>query len=133
MCVIVINDKPSENKLTRSDIEDMWACNNDGFGITYLDDFETIKSMQIENAIAYMLGSRPYVAHFRQATTGAVNLNNCHPKQINNRYEFFFNGVCSKFAGHKDGDTAGLAEMLKNVKPAYWRTVLDMVPGTLRS
>lgn len=90
MCIIV--HKPANVELSRETFAECFRCNKDGAGIAYVDDaanslvvkkgffkFEDLEPLLDEHK------SKELLVHFRIATAGGVNEDNCHP--------FFFQSV----------------------------------------
>ena len=75
MCIIIIKQKgkkvPQEVAKTSAKI------NPHGLGIIWLDTFEVSYHKSAEFKV--LESQRPYIAHFRYATVGAINKENTHP------------------------------------------------------
>jgi len=118
MCVIVYNLGYSE--VSYEFAESMFNHNSDGFGITYLDEFKTLKTFDKNLATSLVTAKRPFVAHYRAATSGGISKETTHPVSIGGNNKLFFNGVCHKYANHPKGDTTGIAEHLKKTLRKSW-------------
>lgn len=90
MCLIIAN--PKCNTIPDDHIERAFRTNHDGFGVMYADENQTLKTIRgmftLDNVKTIFRGLEkaniPYVAHFRFATHGTKNRDNCHPFHINN-------------------------------------------------
>lgn len=100
MCLIVASvkgDIPTANEIMNAQ-----ANNKDGFGAAYVEDGQ-IKRVYclIEKAnllpLFDQLQGKPYIAHFRYATHGVVNLENAHPfKVVTDRLYVVHNGIINR-------------------------------------
>ena len=77
MCVIIIKQK--EQMMSREVAKTSARINPHGLGIVWLDTFEVTYHKSKDYNV--LLTERPFIAHFRYATIGAVNLENTHPFQ----------------------------------------------------
>ena len=75
MCIIIVKQKG--NKVPMQTLKNSARINQHGLGIIWLDTY----SVEYHKSNDYKLldTSRPYIAHFRYATKGAINLENTHP------------------------------------------------------
>jgi len=111
MCVIIA--KPKGASIPDYEIESCWKLNDDGAGIAWaeggkvhikkgfmqLKDFKTFWSSKDWTNI-------PAILHFRIATHGAVNKENCHPFWVHEKsLAFAHNGVFHQFGSAKKSDT----------------------------
>lgn len=89
MCVIIIKDN---NKIiNEATLLASATINEDGLGILWLDTYEVEKVPSLE--YNKLITKRPFIAHFRYATVGKINLSNCHPFNINEDNLLFQNGT----------------------------------------
>jgi hypothetical protein len=106
-----------------------WENNTDGAGILYVEDgrLEVYKELhsfkkfiKTYNEIR-MVNKDNMVLHFRIATHGGVDHDNCHPFLVNNNLGFVHNGIIRDLVGHsKDkSDTNLFCEMLRTL-PKGW-------------
>jgi len=75
---------------------DAHFANPDGIGIMWIDrgNVQTLRTFDIEQAIDTMEYLHcDYVAHFRWATHGVVDLENCHPFEIGGGAHLAHNGI----------------------------------------
>jgi len=123
MCVIII--KQSGQKLPAEVAKTSGKINPHGLGIIWLDTFEVTYHKSTEHKI--LLTERPYIAHFRYATIGAVNRDNCHPFMCGkNRNEWLMmNGTIHGLGNPKKSDSKVLAEMLGNMPRNTWKKELE--------
>ena len=122
MCVIII--KENKNIINHATLVASALKNPDGLGIIWLDTFELekIPSDKYEK----LLTTRPFIAHFRYATVGKINLNNCHPFSIDKDNLLFQNGTVPGLGNLLTTDTQELAELLADLPETRWRQVLEM-------
>lgn len=125
MCLIIAN--PQCAPVPKDHIVNAFATNHDGFGIMWADPksghLKVIRGMfgveLIESLFARMTkNSTPYVAHFRFATHGTKNSDNCHPFAVSGQalggIGMVHNGTLSggEWRAPKKSDTALLADMI---------------------
>ena len=75
MCVIIIKQKGKQ--VSREVLKNSSRINPHGLGIVWLDTFEVTYHNSKEYGV--LDNDRPYIAHFRYATVGAINKANTHP------------------------------------------------------
>lgn len=125
MCVIIIKQKGK--KVDEDVLKLSSTLNPHGLGIVWLD---TYKIEKVESTQWMRLKTnRPYIAHFRFATQGAVNQENIHPFLIpnNNGTEWLMqNGTIYDYKGQTECDTLCMANDLGIVKRDFWKEVLEM-------
>lgn len=100
MCIAILNTKGIINKDT---LLTCWNNNNDGAGMIYttknnelkvfkeLTNFE--KFYKEYNKQRKANKESNFVLHFRIATSGKIDLNNCHPFKVNKNLAFVHNGM----------------------------------------
>lgn len=121
MCVIIVkdNDKMIDNKtLIAASI-----INPDGLGVLWLDTYKVDKIPSAEYKV--LRTKRPFIAHFRYATVGKINLGNCHPFSIDNDSLLFQNGTIKNLGNKKQTDTQHMAEILGRCDRRDWRDILE--------
>lgn len=123
MCIIII--KQLGLTVTDATLKKASIVNPDGLGIVWLDTFETTYHKSKE----YMVLSteRPYIAHFRYATVGAIGLSNTHPfvcGRNTNEY-LMMNGTIRGLGNHTDCDSKVLAGSLGEVSRNKWKKMLE--------
>jgi gamma-glutamylcyclotransferase (GGCT)/AIG2-like uncharacterized protein YtfP len=123
MCVIIIKQKgkhvPQEVAKTSARI------NPHGLGVIWLDTFEVTYHKSAEYKV--LDTKRPFIAHFRYATIGAINKENTHPFRCgSNKQEWLMmNGTISKLGDHKKSDSRVLAENLGDIPRHTWKKELE--------
>ncbi len=110
MCLIAY--VPKRVKYPIEDLERQWDHNPHGLGIAVLrgankkpiiiKGIDSIESARIELA---KYNKRERVVHFRYATQGVIDADNCHPHQINSESWLFHNGHIHGFGNNKESDT----------------------------
>lgn len=128
MCVIIHRPKPDVSVPERI-LDAAEILNPDGFGVTFLDTGETVRTMDYNEA-RFLIGKhRPMVAHYRYATVGAVGAANCHPFPFRRRgkgYVLYSNGTVKSLGGGKRTDTEDVAGLLAATPRKYWPHLLAM-------
>jgi len=122
MCVIIIKDNKkviSTNTLVASA-----SINPHGLGVLWLDKWNI--TYHDSNDFMILKTDRPFIAHFRYATVGAVNKANCHPFNINKNEVLFQNGTVWNLGSKKKTDTQHMAEILSDIPKRRWAEVLEM-------
>lgn len=123
MCVIIIKQKgkhvPQEVAKTSARI------NPHGLGIIWLDTFEVTYHKSSEYNV--LDTKRPFIAHFRYATVGAVNRDNTHPFRCgSNKHEWLMmNGTIRSLGNFKKSDSKVLAENLGEIPRHKWKKELE--------
>lgn len=123
MCVIIIKQKgkqvPQEVAKTSARI------NRDGLGIIWLDTFEVTYHKSSEYKL--LNTERPFIAHFRYATIGAINKENTHPFRCgNNKQEWLMmNGTIRGLGNFHKSDSRILAENLGRIPRHKWKKELE--------
>ena len=127
MCLIIHNPK---GKLVPLDYIDSAMClNPDGFGIFYHDTGEIAFSMRDSEIELLLDTGRPYTAHFRYATSGPVNKDNCHPFDIDDTYALMMNGTIERLVSRKSVDTHELCKILNGLSEEKILAVLRTHPA----
>ena len=123
MCVIIIKQKgkhvPQEVAKTSARI------NPHGLGVIWLDTFDVTYHKSSEYKV--LDTERPFIAHFRYATVGAINKENTHPFRCgNNKQEWLMmNGTIRTLGDHKKSDSRILAENLGAIPRHKWKHKLE--------
>jgi gamma-glutamylcyclotransferase (GGCT)/AIG2-like uncharacterized protein YtfP len=123
MCIII--HKPKAGIIPANILDNAETKNADGFGITFLDTMETFKTMDYDKARVMAENERPFVLHYRYATVGDVNEENCHPFPAKDGV-MYSNGTVADLGNKKQSDTAVVAEMLDRTPKKYWKDMLSM-------
>tara|TARA_R110000823_G_scaffold302442_1_gene423654 strand:- start:1117 stop:2196 length:1080 start_codon:yes stop_codon:yes gene_type:complete len=123
MCVIIIKQK--DNMMSEDIAKTSSKINPDGLGIVWLDTFKVTYHNSDEYKI--LLTNRPFIAHFRYATKGAVNLENTHPFVCGkNKDELLMhNGTIQGLGNNNVCDSKQLAIQLGSIKRKAWRSKLE--------
>jgi gamma-glutamylaminecyclotransferase len=123
MCVIIIKQK--NNMMSEQIAKTSSKINPHGLGIIWLDTFEVTYHKSKEYKL--LLTDRPFIAHFRYATKGAVNLANTHPFVCgSNTDEMLMHNGTIKGLGSKDMcDSKELAIQLGSINRADWKARLE--------
>ena len=133
MCVMCA--LPSGSEITQKEFETCWNSNPDGGGFSYLDEnsnFVTVKSLDYDEFRASWIyhhskhgKNSPFILHFRAASHGEINVDNCHPFKVNQNYVMAHNGTLNKVPlvkkeGKPDGrsDTKTFVEDYLSVLPS---------------
>lgn len=123
MCVIII--KQSGQKLSAEVAKTSARINPHGLGIIWMDTFEVTYHKSSEHKV--LLTERPFIAHFRYATIGAINKDNTHPfvcgKNCNEW--LMMNGTIHGLGNKKKSDSKVLAEMLGDMPRHLWKKELE--------
>lgn len=100
MCIAILNTKGTISKDT---LLTCWNNNNDGAGMIYTtlnNELKTYKELtNFEKFYNEYKKQRKankdsnFVLHFRIATSGKIDLNNCHPFKVNKNLAFVHNGM----------------------------------------
>jgi hypothetical protein len=83
MCLIIF--APKSTSIPSKYITNAFAHNDDGAGVSYVRDGQVIiekgffKVEELQAALFRIGNDTPRIIHFRYATLGAVNTENCHP------------------------------------------------------
>jgi gamma-glutamylaminecyclotransferase len=123
MCVIIIKhqkDKDISDEILRTSA----IKNPHGLGVVWLDTYHISWHKSTEWDI--LKTDRPFIAHFRWATVGAVNVDNMHPFQCGKSNEWLMqNGTIYGLGNKKTCDTKVLADKLDKVKRNHWKHELS--------
>tara|TARA_R100001440_G_scaffold22500_2_gene36700 strand:- start:5636 stop:6655 length:1020 start_codon:yes stop_codon:yes gene_type:complete len=125
MCLII--HKPNKDAIIPDHIIDnAETINPDGFGIVFTDNNQCVRTMDYNQARELILSERPFVAHYRYATRGAVDKATCHPYHIDSYVRLFSNGTVADLGDKNTCDTLVVSKMLKRIPNEHWNDVLDM-------
>ena len=123
MCVIIIKQK--NNLISEEIAKTSSRINPDGLGIVWLDTFEVTyhKSKDYRKIIT----TRPFIAHFRYATKGAVNTANTHPFVCGkNKDELLMhNGTIKGLGSDTVCDSKELAIQIGSTDRQTWKKQLE--------
>src|SRR5271157_5457445 len=118
MCLLITSDT---GKLPDSDLVlSAWNQNPDGFGLVYADNGQLtvhkgLELSQLQSVLPDAL-DHPYMLHFRWATHGTVNTDNCHPfRVIRKQLYMAHNGILPiKIVNPQMSDTWHLAKHIQS-------------------
>lgn len=130
MCVAIY--KPAKKTISKAVLEACALQNPDGCGMAYIsNDGQLIveRVMKFDDFYpAYQQAFKdnkesPFLIHFRIATKGTVNLENCHPFRIDENHVFIHNGTiipvpCGK--QQDKSDTRMFNETVLRLLPEGW-------------
>ncbi len=126
MCVIIVKQK---GQLLPKDVAKTSArLNPHGLGVMWMDTFEVTYHKSSEHKV--LLTNRPYIAHFRYATVGAINRENTHPFTCgSNKNEWLMmNGTIFGLGDKTKSDSRVLAEQLGEIPRNEWKSELSKYP-----
>jgi predicted glutamine amidotransferase len=130
MCIAIYHDEKCF--LTEEEFKNSWNSNPDGGGFMYFNDAKEIvieKSMlytemyrKYYDAIEKYSDSSPFAVHFRIATHGSVNIDNCHPFRASAHTAVMHNGIIPVLMEKKDkrSDTRVFVQEYMSRLPATW-------------
>lgn len=123
MCVIIIKQK--SEKISQEVARTSSRINPHGLGIIWLDTFEVTYHKSADFKV--LDTERPFIAHFRYATVGAINKENTHPfKCGNNKNEYLMmNGTIKGLGNIKMSDSKVLANNLGAIPRNKWKAELE--------
>lgn len=126
MCVIIV--KQNNNRLPAEVAKTSASINPHGLGVVWLDTYEITYHKSSEYSVLHT--NRPFIAHFRYATVGKVNLENTHPFRCgNHKHEFLMmNGTIRGLGNLEECDTKVLARNLGNIDRHKWKDELSKHP-----
>jgi predicted glutamine amidotransferase len=113
MCIAILNSP--NNLLPKSYVKNSFESNPDGTGFIWVEDGKLMtyklltngykKPWQIYRKIRERVPNSYIVLHFRIATSGKVDITNCHPFTVNESLAFVHNGIISGLGGLHQSDT----------------------------
>lgn len=122
MCIAIKNTR---NTISKKTLRNCWNNNDMGAGILYinqaghLSDFKELVSFDnFYKAYQYIrsITKHPVILHFRIATHGKINKENCHPFYVSEKLGFVHNGIISIDTPYKEySDTWHFNELLKRL------------------
>ncbi len=119
MCIIIIKQKT--NAIPMDILKNSARINPHGLGIVWLDTYKV--SYHKSKEYKLLDTERPFIAHFRYATVGAVNRENTHPFVCGNNSDelLMMNGTIKALGNDKMCDSKVLANKLGNVPRQTWK------------
>ena len=141
MCLLIY--KPKGHHIENKSLEAAWQANGDGAGVGYLlgDGTPIIDKGYFKlkpfKRILNQLDDVDCLIHFRLATHGLLDEDNCHPFAVNDSFLFAHNGILNELDEEPiRSDTRIFAEdilagMLENQEAvsAWQKTVIEMAMG----
>jgi gamma-glutamylaminecyclotransferase len=126
MCVIIIKQKGM--RLPVSVAKSSARINPHGLGIIWLDTFEV--TYHESKDYRQLDTKRPFIAHFRYATIGAINRENTHPFECgaNSKEWLMMNGTIQGLGNAQISDTKALAISLGEIPRHTWKAELEKHP-----
>lgn len=123
MCVIII--KQRGKKVAQEVAKTSARINPHGLGVVWLDTFEV--SYHKSSDYKVLFTERPFIAHFRYATVGAIGRENTHPFRCgNNKNEWLMmNGTIRGMGTIKKSDSWVLADSLGAIPRHKWKSELE--------
>jgi gamma-glutamylaminecyclotransferase len=123
MCIIIIKQKGKA--LSKETIKTSARINPHGLGVMWLDTFQI--SYHYSKEYSVLFTDRPFIAHFRYATIGAVGKDNTHPFRCGaNKSEWLMmNGTIYGIGNDKKSDSKVLAESLGDIPRHTWKSKLS--------
>ena len=123
MCVIII--KQRGKKVAQEVAKTSARINPHGLGVVWLDTFEV--SYHKSSDYNVLFTERPFIAHFRYATVGAIGRENTHPFRCgNNKNEWLMmNGTIRGMGTNKKSDSWVLADSLGAIPRHKWKAELE--------
>ena len=123
MCIIIIKQKGK--KVSKEVAKTSARINPHGLGIIWLDTFEVTYHKSSEFRV--LESERPFIAHFRYATVGAINKENTHPfKCGKNQNEWLMmNGTIQGLGNAQMSDSRVLANNLGEMPRHHWKKELE--------
>jgi len=130
MCVIIV--KPKEGILTRKHLKEAFRVNSHGAGMMFADNgklfihkgfFGFRKFYGQYSKYQRQYPNSTFVLHFRIASSGLINVENCHPFQVQKGAGFCHNGIMSSLADKEHSDTYNFVTKVLNKLPTgFWHT-----------
>lgn len=128
MCIAIL--KPKGKVLSKELLENCSVNNPDGCGFAYVDNKNEVvikKFMDFKSfwkSYRWIQKNHTMLIHFRIATHGNVELNNCHPFKLNDKMALIHNGVISGYGSRTDNlsDTKDFIDkVIGNISYKMWK------------
>ena len=123
MCIILAISKPE--LISEKILNNCATVNCDSVGLSYVAKGEiiTLKSIDVNKGIKFFEEAKKYrddgtgiLMHYRIATSGKIDIANCHPYLFNNKTMVFaHNGILSGLGNKKECDTKELIGILNTI------------------
>lgn len=117
MCIAIL--KPKDKTISKEILEACHDINKDGMGFAYVNDGKVIikKFMDFKKFYKEYLNVENLsnmLIHFRIATHGNVEVDNCHPFRLNDRMALIHNGIISGY-GSKTKNKVDTQDFIEKV------------------
>lgn len=123
MCVIIVNQngKPLPKDVAKTSAR----LNPHGLGVMWMDNFKVTYHKSTEYKVLFT--KRPFIAHFRYATVGAIGRSNTHPFVCgkNENEWLMMNGTIYGLGDAHKCDSKVLAEQLGEIPRNKWKDTLE--------
>jgi hypothetical protein len=126
MCIAI--HRPKGAPISKRTLLNCWDNNSDGAGFMYVEDGKLVTEKGFMKWKALWKAIRPHihekdrelVIHFRIATSGRIDYDNCHPHEIHDGLSYVHNGIIHDLNDDLDKcDTVRLAEILKELPHGF--------------
>lgn len=139
MCIAIYHDAGCV--LTQSEVDNSWRSNPDGGGFTFFDNDGRLRIQKYMEKHEFERGydiatdkypESPFAVHFRIATHGGVNIDNCHPFRVDDGMTLIHNGIIPVLMEKDEprSDTRVFCDEYLNRLPDGWiddKYLFDMV------
>lgn len=126
MCIAILKTKDA--LITKETLKTCYDNNKDGCGFAYCDEGKIYikKFMSFDRfyeEYSKVHNKSNMLIHFRIATHGGVNLDNCHPFKLNDRMALIHNGIISGYGNKTDkSDTRDFIDkVIGNISWKMWK------------
>jgi gamma-glutamylaminecyclotransferase len=125
MCLII--HKPKGARIPVDVLQRAMIKNPDGFGLTYVDNGKTFRTLSYKRVLNLVDTDRELVCHFRFATVGKVNISNCHPFEVDDKTVIYSNGTVKGYGDQKTSDINYIAsKVLPRMRRRDWISFLEL-------
>jgi len=145
MCIAIY--KPAGKHVSKKTLKQCWRENPDGGGFMYANKGVIQITKEISSFKAWyakyrkaveMHPDKNFVIHFRIATSGKVDLRNCHPFRVNDNLAFCHNGIINIKMPEKSkiSDTLTFRNKILRMLPEKWykyEAILKLIKGFIVS
>ena len=123
MCVIIVNQNGKQ--LPKEVAKTSARLNPHGLGVMWMDNYKVTYHKSSEYKV--LMTNRPFIAHFRYATVGAIGKSNTHPFVCgkNENEWLMMNGTIYGLGNKEKSDTKVLAEQLGDIPRNKWKETLE--------
>lgn len=129
MCIAIY--KPAGKNVSKKTLKRCWEENPDGGGFMYVSKGAIQITKEVNSFKAWYskyikaITANPdknFVLHFRIATSGKIDLRNCHPFRVNNNLAFCHNGIINikMPKNSKISDTVTFRNKILRMLPEKW-------------